>query len=98
MDLEKLREMALDITKDSGNHEQTVQYLNDIVKYAEAQDLEKQSLSSANQKYTEQLEKARETNIKLFEQVTIQPKQEETTQETKQEYTEADILAALGEK
>ena len=97
MDLDRLKELALDITKDTGNHEQTVGYLNDIVKYAEAQDLTNKSLTQANETYASQLEKARETNIKLFEQVTIREDVKEEHTDKPREYTEKDILSQLGE-
>lgn len=98
MNLEKLKEMALDVVKDTTDHEKTVQTLNDIVKYAESQDLELRSVKENNTQLSTQLEKARETNLKLFEQVTIDKtvEKEVDDQVDSKPLSEKDILTELG--
>lgn len=99
MNLEKVKAMALDVVKDTTDHEKTVQTLNDIVNYVESQDLELKSVLSNNEKLSSQLEKARETNLKLFEQVTVTKAADETDEVDEDEprdLSESDILKELG--
>ena len=97
--LEKIRQMALDTVKDTSDHEKIVQTMNDIVKYAETYDLENRKYKDDVEKLSSQLEKARETNLKLFEQVTVQSsveKQEDHDEDEQKPLSDQDILKELG--
>lgn len=97
--LEKMKEMALDTMKNASDHEKVIQTMNDFIRYAEDQDLEYRKIVSDNEKINAQLEKARETNLKLFEQVTVQKSVEDEVDEDEdvsKPLSEQDILKELG--
>ena len=96
--LEKMKEMALDTMKNASDNEKVIQTMNDFIRYAEDQDLEYRKIVSDNEKINAQLEKARETNLKLFEQVTVQKSVEDAVddEEVSKPLSEQDILKELG--
>lgn len=95
--LEKMKEMALDTMKNASDHEKVIQTMNDFIRYAEDQDLEYRKIVSDNEKINAQLEKARETNLKLFEQVTVQKSvEDEDDEDVSKPLSEQDILKELG--
>lgn len=71
MDLESIKKLAVDLVSNPNDTEKLVQGLDDIIKFTEHTVNDSYKLSNELEKTTQQLQKARETNIELFEQVTI---------------------------
>lgn len=95
-----MKDLLMDVVKDTSNQEKVVDNINNTIKYVEELDNQNKLLSDKVETYSTQLENARQTNIKLFEQVTIDKRVNEPNIDEVEEIkppSQAEILEQLGE-
>lgn len=100
MDINQMKDLLMDVVKDTSNQEKVVDNINNTIKYVEELDNQNKLLSDKVETYSTQLENARQTNIKLFEQVTIDKRVNEPNIDEVEEIkppSQAEILEQLGD-
>lgn len=100
MDINQMKDLLMDVVKDTSNQEKVVDNINNTIKYVEELDNQNKLLSDKVETYNTQLENARQTNIKLFEQVTIDKRVNEPNIDEVEEIkppSQAEILEQLGD-